>query len=44
MSGVTFLENISYPICDSDITLIALEIMMEDELECPKFMPCEWSR
>ena len=44
MSGVTTFENISYPICDSDITLIALEIMMEDELECPKFMPCEWSR
>ena len=44
MTGVTFLENISYPICDSDITLIALEIMMEDELKCPKFMPCEWSR
>ena len=44
MSEVNFLENISYPICDSDVTLIALEIMMEDELECPKFMPCEWSR
>ena len=44
MSGGTFLENNSYPICDSDVTLIALEIMMEDELECPKFMPCEWSR
>ena len=45
MSGVTtFHENISYPICDSNITLIALEFMMEDELECPKSMPCEWSR
>ena len=44
MSEVTFFENISYPICDSEITLVALEIMMEDELECSRFMPCEWSR